>query len=86
MGLRQVSIEDAKQIPIGWFEDDGLTPVTAETRQAVRDAARSLERQGFAYSGFGRRCSKKHDGYGGSFLCSAGRCFTANLSRDAKSI
>ena len=41
------SIEDAKAIPIGWFEDDGLAPVTAETRRAVRDAAAALERQGF---------------------------------------
>lgn len=40
-------LENAKAIPIGWFEDDGLTPVTAETRQAVRDAANSLEHQGF---------------------------------------
>ena len=45
--LRACSIDDAKAIPIGWFEDDGLTPVTAETRQAVRDAASALERQGF---------------------------------------
>jgi Asp-tRNA(Asn)/Glu-tRNA(Gln) amidotransferase A subunit family amidase len=45
--LRSLSIEDAKAIPIGWFEDDGLIPVTAETRQAVRDAARALEQQGF---------------------------------------
>ncbi len=45
--LRPVSVEDAKSIPIGWFEDDGLTPVTAETRDAVREAARELERQGF---------------------------------------
>jgi Asp-tRNA(Asn)/Glu-tRNA(Gln) amidotransferase A subunit family amidase len=45
--LRPISIEEAKAIPIGWFEDDGLIPVTAETRQAVRDAARALEQQGF---------------------------------------
>ena len=45
--LRSVSIRDAKAIPIGWFEDDRLIPVTAETRQAVRDAARALEQQGF---------------------------------------
>ncbi len=45
--LRPVSIEDAKAIPIGWFEDDGLTPVTAETRKAVRDAARALAQRGF---------------------------------------
>jgi Asp-tRNA(Asn)/Glu-tRNA(Gln) amidotransferase A subunit family amidase len=51
-GLREISCEDAKQIPIGWFEDDGLTPVTEETRQAVRDAARALERQGFKVQQF----------------------------------
>jgi Asp-tRNA(Asn)/Glu-tRNA(Gln) amidotransferase A subunit family amidase len=50
--LRPVSMEDAKRIPIGWFEDDGLTPVTAETRSAVRDAARALERQGFSVRPF----------------------------------
>jgi Asp-tRNA(Asn)/Glu-tRNA(Gln) amidotransferase A subunit family amidase len=50
--LRSISIEDAKAIPIGWFEDDGLIPVTAETRQAVQDAARALERQGFTIRPF----------------------------------
>jgi len=45
--LRQHSREDLQQFPIGFFEDDGLTPVTAETRQAVRDAVGSLRRQGF---------------------------------------
>jgi Asp-tRNA(Asn)/Glu-tRNA(Gln) amidotransferase A subunit family amidase len=44
---RKVSMAEAKQFPIGWFEDDGLTPVTGETRQAVCDAAATLERQGF---------------------------------------
>ncbi len=42
-----VSPETLKQTPIGYFEDDGLVPVTAETRQAVRDAVRSLQAQGF---------------------------------------
>lgn len=45
--FREVSLEEAKQIPIGWFEDDGITPVTEDTRQAVRDAACALERRGF---------------------------------------
>jgi Asp-tRNA(Asn)/Glu-tRNA(Gln) amidotransferase A subunit family amidase len=49
---RRVSLDDAKQIPIGWFEDDGLTPVTAETREAVRGAARALEEQGFRVERF----------------------------------
>ncbi|HEY1963932.1 MAG TPA: amidase [Acidobacteriaceae bacterium] len=47
VALRPISMDDAKSIPIGWFEDDGLIPVTAETRDAVREAARELERQGF---------------------------------------
>jgi Asp-tRNA(Asn)/Glu-tRNA(Gln) amidotransferase A subunit family amidase len=47
ISLHPIALEDAKAIPIGWFEDDGLIPVTAETRQAVRDAAQALERQGF---------------------------------------
>src|ERR1700733_11273507 len=49
---RGVSSEEARQIPIGWFEDDGLTPVTAETREAVRSAARALEEQGFRVERF----------------------------------
>lgn len=47
IGLRELRTYEAKRIPIGWFEDDGVTPVTTETRQAVRDAARALERMGF---------------------------------------
>ncbi|MGH9586760.1 MAG: amidase [Acidobacteriaceae bacterium] len=50
--FRDVSIEEAKQFPIGWFEDDGITPVTEETRQAVRDAAAALEKQGFTVRPF----------------------------------
>ncbi len=44
---RTHSLEDLKQYPIGVFEDDGLTPVTAETRQVVQAAAKALEDQGF---------------------------------------
>jgi len=47
VALRDISITDTRQIQIGWFEDDGLTPVTPETRLAVRAAATALERQGF---------------------------------------
>src|ERR1700761_3477741 len=45
IGFRNESLEDLKRIPIGFFEEDG--PVTPEIRQAVRDAARALEMQGF---------------------------------------
>jgi amidase len=43
VGLRNESLEDLRRVPIGYFEDDGLIPVSPETRQAVRDAARTLE-------------------------------------------
>jgi Asp-tRNA(Asn)/Glu-tRNA(Gln) amidotransferase A subunit family amidase len=52
VGLRNESLEDLRRVPIGFFEDDGLLPVTPETRQAVRDAARALERQGFPVRSF----------------------------------
>ena len=36
-----------EKLPIGYFEDDGLLPVTPETRQAVQAAAQALQKQGF---------------------------------------
>jgi amidase len=47
VALRGPSLEDLKRLPIGYFEDDGLTPVTPETRQTVQDAVRVLRQQGF---------------------------------------
>jgi Asp-tRNA(Asn)/Glu-tRNA(Gln) amidotransferase A subunit family amidase len=41
------SNEALKRIRIGYIEDDGLVPVTAETRQAIQDAVHSLRRHGF---------------------------------------
>jgi Asp-tRNA(Asn)/Glu-tRNA(Gln) amidotransferase A subunit family amidase len=49
---RMVTRDEAKQVPIGWFEDDGIVPVTAETRAAVQQAVRALERQGFVVKPF----------------------------------
>jgi Asp-tRNA(Asn)/Glu-tRNA(Gln) amidotransferase A subunit family amidase len=44
---RPVTMPEAKRLRVGYFEDDGLVPVTIETRQAVRDAADALRQQGF---------------------------------------
>jgi Asp-tRNA(Asn)/Glu-tRNA(Gln) amidotransferase A subunit family amidase len=41
-----------KKVRIGYFEDDGHTPVTAETRTAVRTAAEALRRAGFQVEPF----------------------------------
>ena len=47
VGHRPVSIMEAKQLRIGYLEDDGLIPVTRETREAVRSAAACLRDHGF---------------------------------------
>ena len=44
---RAVSLADARGVTVGWLDDDDITPVTPETRVAVREAARALERAGF---------------------------------------
>jgi len=50
--LRKVAPEALKQIHIGYFEDDGRTPVTRETGAAVRRAAQALEGAGFVVAPF----------------------------------
>jgi Asp-tRNA(Asn)/Glu-tRNA(Gln) amidotransferase A subunit family amidase len=48
-----VADEDLAGVEIGYFEDDGAKPVTAETRQAIQTAARALREQGFRVEPFG---------------------------------
>jgi Asp-tRNA(Asn)/Glu-tRNA(Gln) amidotransferase A subunit family amidase len=50
--LRWPEPQTVKELRIGYFEDDGRTPVTAETRQAVRMAADALRRAGFRVEAF----------------------------------
>lgn len=47
LALRSPSLDDMRQNTIGFFEDDGLVPVTQETRAAVNAAAQSLRETGF---------------------------------------
>jgi len=44
--VRRIAREELKQIRIGYFEDDGRTPVTPETRAAVHAAADALRHAG----------------------------------------
>jgi Asp-tRNA(Asn)/Glu-tRNA(Gln) amidotransferase A subunit family amidase len=44
--------DELTKIRIGYFEDDGRTPVTSETRAAVKSAAQSLRRAGFQVEPF----------------------------------
>jgi Asp-tRNA(Asn)/Glu-tRNA(Gln) amidotransferase A subunit family amidase len=47
VSLRWPGNDDLKRLRVGYFEDDGRTPVTPETRLAIRTAAEALSRAGF---------------------------------------
>jgi Asp-tRNA(Asn)/Glu-tRNA(Gln) amidotransferase A subunit family amidase len=50
--LRWPSDDETRKLRIGYFEDDGRTPVTAETRAAVTIAAEALRGAGFQVEPF----------------------------------
>ena len=50
--LRWPGDDEVKKLRIGYFEDDGRTPVTVETRAAVRVAAEALRGAGFQVDRF----------------------------------
>lgn len=50
--LRWPADHEAKRLRIGYFEDDGRTPVTPEVREAVRSAANALRGAGFQVEPF----------------------------------
>ncbi len=49
---RKLSNAELLQIPIGHFEDDGIVPVTGETRAAVHAAVNALVERGFRVQPF----------------------------------
>jgi amidase len=52
IALRLPSPDEWRAKAIGFFEDDGIVPVTPETRAAVNDAARALRQAGFRVETF----------------------------------
>ncbi|MGB6481401.1 MAG: amidase [Candidatus Sulfotelmatobacter sp.] len=50
--LRWPSEAEARRVRVGYFEDDGRTPVTPETRAAIRTAAEGLRSAGFQVEPF----------------------------------
>jgi amidase len=52
VALREPSLDELRTNSIGFFEDDGLVPVTPETRAAVNAAAAALRDAGFRVEPF----------------------------------
>jgi Asp-tRNA(Asn)/Glu-tRNA(Gln) amidotransferase A subunit family amidase len=52
VALRAIHEQELRRARIGVFEDDGRTPVTPETREAVRQAANMLRGAGFRANDF----------------------------------
>lgn len=52
VALRRPSDDEIKKLRIGYFEDDGRTPVTPETRIAVQTVAKALQNAGFQVEPF----------------------------------
>ena len=50
--LRWPTGHELKKLKVGYFEEDGRTPVVPEIRQAVRTAAEALNRAGFSVEPF----------------------------------
>jgi len=75
VALRQYTLEELKSIPIGFLEDDGHTPVTPETRQAIRETVRSLRKQGFHVEPFRPRVLEQARQLWWKFFVRAGAMF-----------
>jgi Asp-tRNA(Asn)/Glu-tRNA(Gln) amidotransferase A subunit family amidase len=52
VSLRWPADDEIRKLRIGYFEDDGRTPVTPETREAVKTAAQTLRKAGFDVEAF----------------------------------
>ncbi len=77
LDLRKWGEYDLRRLPIGYFEDDGLTPVTPETRRAVEAAVLRATSPGLRGAGVSAEGAwSRRASCGGRSLCSAGRCFS----------
>lgn len=70
--LRWPSDHEARKLRIGYFEDDGLTPVTPEIRAAVRTSAKALQGAGFQVEPFRPAGLEQARGLWKKFFVSAG--------------
>jgi len=70
--LRWPSDVEIKKLRVGYFEDDGRTPVTPEIRAAVRSAAKALQGAGFQVEPFRPEGLEEARGLWKKFFVTAG--------------
>ena len=76
--------DDLRNLRIGYFEDDGRTPVTRETRAAVQTAVAALSEQDSRSSHFVQKVSNKRAKPGGNFSVLPVACCCGRWFKDAK--
>jgi amidase len=81
MALREPSLDALRGNKIGFFEDDGLVPVTPETRSAVRSAAAALREAGFRVEPFRPRTLEQLRQLWWKFFVQCGAMFYAPAIR-----
>jgi amidase len=75
MAFTKPSLDDLRTQTIGFFEDDGLVPVTQETRSAVRAAAQALRDAGFRVEPFRPRGLEELRKFWWTFFVQCGAMF-----------
>jgi amidase len=73
--LRTHTINELRSHKVGFFEDDGLVPVTAETRAAVQSAAQALRDAGFRVEPFRPRTLEQLRKLWSTFFVQCGAMF-----------
>jgi amidase len=77
IALREPSFDQLRSSTIGFFEDDGLVPVTRETREAVQSVASALREAGFRVEPFRPRTLEKLRQLWWKFFVQCGAMFYA---------
>jgi amidase len=81
VALREPGLEELRSNRIGFFEDDELVPVTAETRAAVNAAAAALREAGFRVEPFRPSTLELLRKLWGKFFVQCGAMFYADQIR-----
>jgi amidase len=72
---RTRTLDELRQQRIGYFEDDGIVPVSAETRAAVQSAVQALREAGFRVDSFRPRTLEQLRKLWGAFFVQCGAMF-----------